>query len=175
MRGKQFFLFEEYDISKTLVKDIDFIDLSTLPDDPMRTKYGDSGSQYKDLPKDKYILYKTGGINRYKPEKGKIFPYVQNKNTGKILSVSATKTDLYPKVSLELFISRMHRMVGLAFYNLPDTFYTTQGSYWVVNHIDHDITNYEVSNCEWLTQKQNCSGNKLNSALEQEKINRFFL
>tara|TARA_R110000765_G_scaffold270119_1_gene369012 strand:- start:146 stop:685 length:540 start_codon:yes stop_codon:yes gene_type:complete len=178
MRSEQLFLFEEHDISKTLVKDIDFIDLSKLPDDPMRRKYGDSGVQYKDLPSDTYIMYKTGGTNRYKPEKGKIFPYIQNKNTGKILLISATKTDLYPKVNLgykPAFIARMHRLVGLAFYPLPDNFNITKGNFWVVNHIDHDITNYEVSNCEWVTQKQNCNGGtKKDSMEEQRKIHNFF-
>ena len=178
----QLFLFEEYDVSKTLVKDIDFIDLSTLPDDPMRRKYGDSGIQYKDLPSDTYIMYKIGGTNRYKPEKGKIFPYIQNINTGKVLLVSSTKTDLYPKINLRLhkwhrpsFIARMHRLVGLAFYPLPDNFNITKGNFWVVNHKDGDITNYEVSNCEWVTQKQNCNGGTKKDSMEtQRKINIFF-
>jgi len=69
----QLFLFEEYDVSKTLVKDIDFIDLSTLPDDPMRRKYGDSGIQYKDLPSDTYIMYKKGVLIDINQKKEKYF------------------------------------------------------------------------------------------------------
>ena len=172
MRSEQLNLFEEYS-DKNLIKDIDYIDLCTIPDDPMRTKYGDSGFQYKNLPSDTYIMYKTGGFNKYKLDKGKIFPYVKNKNTGKILQVTSTKTDLYPKVGLGAnFIARMHRLVGLAFYTLPDTFYVA-GKNWVVNHKDHDITNYEVSNCEWITQKENCQDKK-DSVKEQQKIKFIF-
>ena len=173
MVSEQLHLFEEFS-NKNLIKNVDYVDLSTLPDDPMREKYGDSESiQYKDLPKDTYIIYRTGGTNKYKLEKGKIFPFVQNKNTGKIFQATSTKTDLYPKVGLGVnFIARMHRLVGLAFYTLPDTFYVS-GKNWVVNHIDHDLTNYEVSNCEWITQKENCRDKK-DSMKEQQKIKFIF-
>ena len=175
MISEQLNLFEEYSNNR-LIKDVDYVDLSTLPNDPMRTKYGDSGFQYKDLPRDTYIIYKTGGTNKYKLDKGKIFPFVQNKNTGKILQTTSTKTDLYPKVSIGTkdfgILTRMHRLVGLAFFILPDTFYVP-GKNWVVNHIDHDLTNYEVSNCEWVTQKENCKDKK-DSIKEQQKIKFIF-
>jgi hypothetical protein len=175
MVSEQLNLFEEFS-HKNLIKNVDYVDLSTLPNDPMREKYGDSGFQYKDLPKDTYIIYKTGGLNKYKLEKGKIFPFVQNKNNGKILQISSTKTDLYPKVGINTkefsMLTRMHRLVGLAFFNIPDTFYVV-GKNWVVNHIDHDITNYEVSNCEWVTQKENCKDKK-DSIKEQQKIKFIF-
>ena len=174
MVSEQLPLFEEFS-HKNLIKNVDYVDLSTLPDDPMREKYGHLESiQYKDLPKDTYIIYKTGGTNKYKLEKGNIFPFIQNKNTGKIFQTTSTKTDLYPKVGLgNNFIARMHRLVGLAFYTLPDTFYVP-GKNWVVNHKDHDITNYEVFNCEWITQKQNCQEKKLQTATEQQKIKFIF-
>jgi hypothetical protein len=52
------------------------------------------------------------------------------------------------------------------------TFYVP-GKNWVVNHIDHDLTNYEVSNCEWVTQKENCKDKK-DSIKEQQKIKFIF-
>ena len=175
MVSEQLHLFQDFS-NKNLIKNVDYVDLSTLPDDPMRTKYGDSGFQYKDLPRDTYIIHKTGGLNKYKLEKGKIFPFVQNKNNGKILQITSTKTDLYPKVSITMknfgILARMHRLIGLAFFTLPDTFYIP-GKNWVVNHVDHDITNYEVSNCEWITRKENCKDKK-DSIKEQQKIKFIF-
>ena len=72
MIGDQLSLFEN-DESETRMKDIDSVDLQTLPDDPMRIKYGDTSKkviQYKDLPRETYYIFKTNGINRYKKEQG---------------------------------------------------------------------------------------------------------
>ena len=123
MVSEQLHLFQDFS-NKNLIKNVDYVDLSTLPDDPMRTKYGDSGFQYKDLPRDTYIIHKTGGLNKYKLEKGKIFPFVQNKNNGKILQITSTKTDLYPKVSITMknfgILARMHRLIGHLAMQLVD-------------------------------------------------------
>tara|TARA_R110000737_G_C14313750_1_gene438411 strand:+ start:51 stop:593 length:543 start_codon:yes stop_codon:yes gene_type:complete len=172
-------LFPNLDILEKKVKNIDYLDISKLPDDPMRTKYGGNSFQYKNFPEDVYFIHKTGGTNRYKPEKGNIFPYIQNKNTGKVLSISSTKTDLYPKVSLRTreqdnpcVISRIHRLVGLAFFELPKTFYDVKIQ-WVVNHINHDITDYELSNLEWVTTKENSLGKDF-SGKTQQRMKVFF-
>ena len=180
MIGEQLSLFEN-DSSETRMKDIDSVDLQTLPDDPMRIKYGDTSKkviQYKDLPRETYYIFKTNGINRYKTEQGSLFPYVQNKKTGKVLTCSSTQTDLYPKVNLGgRFIARMHRLVLLAFSILPKNFNVISGSdFWVANHKDGDITNYKLSNLNWKTQKQNCVAgkNSNDSKTVQKKINEFF-
>ena len=159
------------------IKNVDYVDLSTVPDDPARSKYGNGDLQYKHLPVGKYFIFKTGGYNMYRPKQGNIFPYVQNQVTGKILSASSTLTDFYPKVGLSgtatgRIISRIHRLVGLAFFILPDTFYTSK-NYWVVNHIDGSKDNYEISNLEWVTQKDNCKDWKNNSAEVQAKIKKY--
>ena len=179
MISDQLSLFENLKL-KNKIKNVDYVDLSTVPDDPARSKYGDGDVQYKNLPVGKYFIFKKGGYNVYKPKQGNVFPYVQNQFTGKILNASSTLTDFYPKVSLSgdrnnikyKITSRIHRLVGLAFFTLPDTFYTSK-NYWVVNHIDGSKENYEISNLEWVTQKQNCSTGKNNSAEVQAKIKKY--
>jgi len=179
MISDQLTLFEDPKF-KNKIKNVDYVDLSTVPDDPARSKYGNGDVQYKNLPVGKYFIFKKGGYNMYRPKQGNIFPYVQNQFTGKILNASSTLTDFYPKVGLSgdengkkcKIISRIHRLVGLAFFTLPDTFYTSK-NYWVVNHIDRTKVNYEISNLEWVTQKDNCNTGKNNSADVQAKIKKY--
>jgi hypothetical protein len=154
---EQLYLFEEHDILKRLVKDIDYVDLQSLPYDPQRKKYSYIDLQYNVLPKDKYTVFKKGGTNSFYKERGKIFPYVKNNETGKIIYPVPTKTDLYPKLALKTttgktILARMHRILGLAFLDNPDLY---NGRDWVVGHIDDDVFNYELDNLEWCTQQQN--------------------
>jgi len=173
---EQLCLFEE---DKPKIKDVDYVDLSTLPDDPARIKYGNADIQYKDLPVGKYFMFKTGVSSPYNPKLGKVFPYVQNQFTGKILNAASTATDLYPKISLKgssqgkivEIMPRIHRLGGLAFLPIPHDFYNKKLN-WVINHIDKTKVNYQLSNLEWVTQRQNSFGKK-NSAAVQEKIKEF--
>ena len=107
------------------------------------------------LPKDTYFIYKTGGINPFKPELGPIFPFVQN-SKGKILNLSNNaKSAPYPhfninienRLSLKCFI---HKIVALAFLKNSD-----YDKYYVVDHLDDDIHNYLPENLEWCTVGQN--------------------
>tara|TARA_R110000772_G_scaffold66257_1_gene147617 strand:- start:40 stop:516 length:477 start_codon:yes stop_codon:yes gene_type:complete len=107
------------------------------------------------LPKDTYFIYKTGGINPFKPELGPIFPFVQN-SKGKILNLcNNAKSAPYPhfninienKLSLKCFV---HKIVALAFLKNSD-----YDKYYIVDHVDDDIYNYLPENLEWCTVGQN--------------------
>ena len=159
MISEQLHLFEEFS-EKNLVKDVDYVDLHSFPYDPQRKKYSYNDLQYSALPKGKYIVYKTGGVNTFYKEREDIFPYVKNNETGKIIYPVPTKTDLYPKLALQTtcgksILARMHRILGLAFLENPNLY---DGKDWVVGHIDDDVFNYRLSNLKWLTQQQNLKG-----------------
>ena len=156
MISEQLHLFEEFS-EKNLIKDVDYVDIHSLPYDPQRKKYSYNDLQYSALPKGKYTIYKTGGVNTFYKEREDIFPYVKNNETGKIIYPVPTKTDLYPKLALKTtcgksILARIHRVIGLAFIKNPDLY---DGKEWVVGHIDDDVFNYRLSNLKWLTQKQN--------------------
>jgi hypothetical protein len=72
----QLTLFPEEE-SLTVEKGIDYIDLKDL----VQTRT----DSFKKFGRDKYFIYKTGGINVFMPGEGKVFPFVQNKRTGRIL------------------------------------------------------------------------------------------
>ena len=76
----QLFLFPELDFFKTKIKDIDYVDLSTL-----KRSHETRKNSYSLLPKDTYFIFKTGGYNKYMPELGAVFPYIQNIKNKKIL------------------------------------------------------------------------------------------
>ena len=66
----QMFLFPEYDFFSQKEKKIDFMYLDEIKNSSFTKK------KYSDLPKKRYILWKTGGINSYMPDLGPIFPYI---------------------------------------------------------------------------------------------------
>ena len=154
----QLYLFEEHNPFNTIIKNVDYVDLHDLPYDPQRKKYSPTDLQYNALPKGKYFLFKKGGQNFSYKEKGLIFPYVKNNDTGTVLKCMPSKTDLYPKVSLKTvndgpIFARIHRLIGLAF--LPNPNLKDESKDWVVAHKDDDVFNYHIDNLMWLTQKQN--------------------
>ena len=107
-----------------------------------------------------YMLFKSGGFNKYHPEMGNAFPYIQNTKTLKVLSTTATEYNGYVKASIllpnkqGLFI-QMHRIVAEAFiYNdMPD-------KKVLVDHINGDTLDYTVGNLRWVTHSQNGTGVK---------------
>ena len=178
----QLYLFDEHNPFNTIVKNVDYVDLHTLPYDPQRKKYSPTDLQYNALPKGKYFLFKTGGINYSYKERGKIFPYIQNQESGKILSVAPTRTDLYPKITLHIInrkekniLARMHRLIGLAFLENKNLY---NGQEWVVGHKDDDVFNYHIDNLMWVTQQQNSRGTtkekSINTQKSLQKLKEFY-
>jgi len=134
---------------KQIILEKNKVDLCTLKNLKTRVNTFDL------LPKDTFFIYKTGGINPFKPELGPIFPFIQN-SKGKILNQSNNpKSAPYPhcninianKMSLKCYI---HKIVALAFLKNSD-----YDKYYIVDHLDDDIYNYLPENLEWCTVGQN--------------------
>ena len=94
----QLFLFPELDSFKTIIKDIDYMDVSEIPEfkNVVPTKNKLSG-----LPKGKFFLFKNGGSNRFLPELGKIFPYVQNMDTKHVYAPTHAHTQSKTSVHVD--------------------------------------------------------------------------
>jgi len=147
-------LFPELDPYLTKIKNIDYIDVSTIKCGELKK------TPYSILPKGMFILFKSGGFNKYHPEMGNAFPYIQNTKTLKILSTTATEYSGYVKASItlpskkSLFI-QVHRIVAEAFVHndMPE-------KKILVDHINGDSLDYTVGNLRWVTHSQNNTGIK---------------
>jgi hypothetical protein len=159
----QLTLFPEEE-SLTVEKGIDYIDLKDL----VQTRT----DSFKKFGRDKYFIYKTGGINVFMPGEGKTFPFVQNKITGRILQPTLMGgVDSYPKLSLSSDIPEdkspvkvsFHWLVGSAFIvnDMPD-------KKKIVDHKDHNVHDYRIFNLEWVTHQKNSQ--KRNPRLNQKEL-----
>ena len=151
---KQELLFPELDPYLTKVKNIDYIDIS-------KVKCGElKKTSYNILPEGMFVLFKSGGFNKYHPEMGNAFPYIQNTKTLNVLSLTSTDYYGYIKCNITLpskkgvFIA-MHRIVAEAFIenDMP-------GKKTLVDHKNRDSLDYRVSNLRWATHSQNNTGVK---------------
>ena len=98
---EQQLLFPELDPYKTKIKNIDYVDVSKI-------KCGDLKKvPYSILPEGIYMLFKSGGFNKYHTEMGNAFPYIQNTKTLKVVSTTATEYNGYVKSSI--FLSKTQR------------------------------------------------------------------
>ena len=151
---EQQLLFPELDPYKTKIKDIDYVDVSKIKCGELKK------TSYDILPEGLYMLFKSGGFNKYHPEMSNAFPYIQNTKTLKVVSTTATEYNGYVKSSIflsqtkGLFIN-MHRIVAEAFIHndMPD-------KKILVDHINGDNLDYRVDNLRWVTHSQNNTGVK---------------
>ena len=151
---EQQLLFPELDPYKTKIKDIDYVDVSKIKCGELKK------TPYSILPEGMYMLFKSGGFNKYHPEMSNAFPYIQNTKTLKVVSATATEYNGYVKSSIflsktkGLFIN-MHRIVAEAFIHndMPD-------KKILVDHINGDNLDYRVDNLRWVTHSQNNTGVK---------------
>ena len=151
---EQQLLFPELDPYKTKIKDIDYVDVSKIKCGELKK------TPYSILPEGMYMLFKSGGFNKYHPEMSNAFPYIQNTKTLKVVSTTATEYNGYVKSSIflsktkGLFIN-MHRIVAEAFIHndMPD-------KKILVDHINGDNLDYRVDNLRWVTHSQNNTGVK---------------
>ena len=159
----QLTLFPEEE-SLTVEKGIDYIDLKDL----VQTRT----DSFKKFNRGKYFIYKTGGINVFMPGEGKVFPFVQNKRTGRILQATLMGgIDSYPKLSLSSDIQEdkspvkvsFHWLVGSAFIvnDMPD-------KKKIVDHKNHNVHDYRIFNLEWVTHQKNSQ--KRNPRLNQKEL-----
>ncbi len=153
MPGEQIYLFPELDPFKTIIKNIDWVDLSTLPDIPGRKP----GRQCSDLLPNKYILFKTGGSNLYFPDRGLIYPWIKNLDKGNQVPAKGHGTDGYPRVGLVTnqgcgINFKIHRLAAQAFIENPE-------KKPLVDHINKIITDYQIENLRHVTHQENSQGN----------------
>ena len=154
MRGEQLFLFPELDPFKTLIKNVDYVDLSTLT-------LGDNNRKniLSSIPKGRYFIYKTGAFNRYLPELGNVFPYIKNEETGNVLGTHLSNTYIKCIISLHegpktiSYNLKMHRIGGEAFVVNDDP-----KNKVVVDHKNKNRLDYRVLNLRWVTWRENNIG-----------------
>ena len=137
----QILLFPE----EIVYNDIESFDISKIPDNDFWRR---NSKNFSDIPKDTYYIFKTGGINPYMKEKGPIFPYVQNKQSKKILKVISSATVYYPRFSLPGYGLRIHRIAAQAFIPNPRNCID-------VDHIDGNILNWCLDNLRWVSRSEN--------------------
>tara|TARA_R110000803_G_C11789697_1_gene297856 strand:+ start:43 stop:570 length:528 start_codon:yes stop_codon:yes gene_type:complete len=156
MSRDQLILFPELDPFKTVIKDIDYIDIADLKDPyPNQARLYD----YNLIPKNKFFLYKTGGINPYRLELGNVFPYIKNEESKKIVSINLSK--FYARAGINVKINgknisvdiKLHRVVALAFIVNDDPEKKV-----VADHINKDRLNYSPENLRWVTHSENNTG-----------------
>jgi len=136
---------------KQIILEREKVDLSTLKTLKTRKR------AMSELPKERYYIYKTGGINPFMSELGPVFPFVKN-DRGKILTLvplSTGKDAPYPHLNIfsfkRCFKCFMHKLVGLAFLKNDD--YENK---YIIDHLDGNIFDYRPENLEWVTPSQNC-------------------
>jgi len=136
---------------KQIILEREKVDLSTLK--TLKTRK----HSMSEIPKKRYYIYKTGGINPFMSELGPVFPFVKN-DRGKILNLiplSNGKDSPYPHLNIFSFgrclKCFMHKLVGLAFLKNDD--YENK---YIIDHLDGNILDYRPENLEWVTPSQNC-------------------
>ena len=151
---QQLMLFPELDPYLTKIKNIDYIDIT-------KVKCGNlKKTSYDIVPKGMYILFKSGGFNKYHPELGNAFPYIQNTKTLKVLSTTTTGSYGYVKCNITLPSKKglciiMHRIVAEAF--IENDMPNKKGQ---VDHKDGNNLDYRAQNLRWVTSSQNSMGVK---------------
>ena len=141
---------------KQIILEREKVDLSTLKTLKTRKLAMDK------IPKEKYYIYKTGGINPFMTELGPIFPFIKN-DRGKIMNlVPQTNGKDAPYPHLNIFIMGnanekpnslkcyMHKLVGLAFLKNNDF-----ENKYIIDHLNGNILDYRPENLEWVTPSQN--------------------
>ena len=148
-------LFEE---QIPMIRDVDYVDLGMLLNKNIKEEL------YK---KDQYYLYKTGGVNRWIDE-GAVYPFVKNAETGNIrMPTLMSGEGSYPRMTLQNGDKQrkfsMHKMVALAFIENPDPINKV-----LVDHINHNVYDYRVSNLRWLSHSEN--SRKRNPKYNQQQL-----
>jgi len=138
-----------------LIKDIDYIDVSSIKS--VKSNLGNKLEDYNIFTKEKYILYKTGGFNKWRKKLGPVFPYIKNTNNNKIIkffvSNGYVRGNLYSDSLKKVMNLSIHRMVCEAFIENNNVKKLN-----IVNHENKDRLDYRVDNLEWVSQSQNLKG-----------------
>ena len=107
----QMFLFPEYDFFAQKEKKIDFMHLDEIKNSSFTKK------KYSDLPKKRYILWKTGGINSYMPDLGPVFPYIYDTLREKLKTIRVKTDNIYPRCHFTYFLKGKRLEIKPSFLN----------------------------------------------------------
>ena len=90
------------------IRNVDRVDVFSLAEDDnilmLYHKLLEKSWTYNDIQEGKYFIYPTGGHNPFLPEKGKVFPYLFNEVTKKIIKPADRRNTLinvYPAWKLK--------------------------------------------------------------------------
>jgi len=157
MIREQLFLFPEHDHFKQKEKDIDFIYLDEAKDSHFTNK------KFSDLPKKRYTLFKTGGVNPYMEKLGPVFPYLYDNFSERIKTFRVKCDAQYPRCHIEYELNGkkihykpfVHILVCNAFVEnpLPKKFH-------LVHHINNNPLDYRPENLQHVNQSINIKGTK---------------
>ena len=170
MIREQQFLFPEFDDTKTKIRNVDYVDITDVDVNLFNEK---RKHPYERLPKGKFYIFKTGGINRFRPDLGDNFPYIKNMETGALLGTSLHRTYIRTSITLRNYDPiinlefRLHRIAAEAFI-INDNIKKKL----VVDHINGDRLDYRIGNLKWSTYSENNTGviRERNGVSYDEKI-----
>lgn len=101
----------------------------------------------------------------------KIWPYVFNLKTDKVVMPTLTKKDNYPRFNFvtkddkQKFIY-MHQLVMILLKPIED-------DNKIINHINRNTFDYRLENLEWVSLSENAKGNE-NKKLDYDKVYDFY-
>lgn len=157
-----------------IILGVNKVDLSTLPEDPYRVD--GKGQPYSAIQQKKYFVHKTGGYHFTDEKKiGKNdYPYItlEKDDKVKLIKPHVSWSDPYPKIGVSInkddktqatMVIKMHRIVSYAFIKAHK-----DPKYFLVDHIDGDITNYKLNNLRWADASKNLKGRKFNKSKQIE-------
>ena len=151
----QLYLFPELNPFKTKIKNIDYVDLSNVKDSEFTDK------SFNNLEKGRFILWKTGGLNPYMKDLGKVFPYIQDTVLKTIKTVRVKTGAEYPRFHTQYFKDNktfyhkpmFHVVVANAFVENP-----LPNKFNIVHHKNNNPLDYRVENLLWTSRSLNSKG-----------------
>ena len=156
----QLFLFPELNYFKQKIKNIDYCDISELDIDNefIPTKF-----KLKWLQKNRFILWKTGGVNTYMKKLGPVFPYIEDTEKGVVKTVRVKHGEQYLRIHLNIFKDGkrvfykpyIHVLVARAFIKNPEP-----TKFNIVHHIDNNPIDYRPQNLQYVNQSINMTNTK---------------
>jgi hypothetical protein len=155
MIGEQLFLFPEHNYFIQKIKNVDYVDLSDVKDS------GFTDKSLSNLEKGRFILWKTGGINPYMKDSGKVFPYIQDIVRKRTKTIRVKIGNDYPRFHVEYWRDNkkifykplIHIVVANAFIKNP-----LPNKFKLVHHKNNNPLDYRVENLQHYSRSLNSRG-----------------